>query len=353
MEKILMKKSELRKLVKETIIKVIKERKQLVTEKFESKTAAKLFSRLKSNDKLFFQGMAKSFDIDWANAPEAAFGKGPDTSKINFFFVNKQQRNPFAGYNDWDVTIYPGLIGVTRGKEKLHVVGSRYNIEKVGVSGEKSAKGGYRGRSDSDAMGTSKVKNLHNYKRFAEVADEVITIDVDQIPKATELKASRAAAKEGATALIDAKTIASQNRQRYEKILTDRLASSGPADQIIKIVDAIAKMYKEIVDKQLAMLKKKKVSSGWQSSATYIQRAYRDIMQDFEYYMREENAAIRGKKKDKETAKKLKAGDAGAWSEEKYYQKSMLKYARKIQKQYKELKLSLAKVDKSKEWYNV
>jgi hypothetical protein len=348
-----MKKSDFRKLVKETILNVLKERKELVTEKFESKTAAKLFSRLKSNDKLFFQGMAKSFDIDWANAPEAAFGKGPDASKINFFFVNKQQRNPFAGYNDWDVTIYPGLIGVTRGKEKLHVVGSRYNMEKVGVSGEKSAKGGYSGRTDSDAMGVAKVNKLHNYKRFAEVADEVITIDIDKIPKATKLKASRAAAKQGATALIDAKKVASDNRQRYEDLLRDRLADSSPGDQIVKIVDAITKMYKETIDKQIEMLKKKKVNSGWQSAATIIGRTYRDIIQNFEYYLREENGAIRGKKKDKEAAKKLKAGDKEAWSEEKYYQKQMLKYARTIQKDYKQLKNALTKVDKSKEWANI
>jgi len=341
-----MKKSELRSLIRETIKRV------LLTEKFASKTAGKLYGKLDRNDKMFFAGMAKSYDIDWANAPEKAFGKGPDSKLINFFFVNSKQRNPFAGYNDWDVTIYPGLIGVTRGKEKLHIVGSKYNMEKLGVKGEKGVRGGYSGRTDRDAMGQA-LKKLNNYKRFAEVADEVITIDTNLIPSSTELKKQRAAAKLGATALIDAKQVASQNQQRYEKAITDRLAKSGPADQIIKIVDAITKMYKETIDNQVKMLKKKKVSSGWNDSASHIQRAYRDIIQNFEYYLRDENSAIKGKMNDKETAKKLKAGDKDTWSEEKYYQKSMLKYARKIQKDYKSLKQALAKVDKSKDWRDV
>ncbi|MAG25987.1 hypothetical protein CMI47_10450 [Candidatus Pacearchaeota archaeon] len=346
-----MKKSELRILIRESIKRVLN-KKNLLTEKFASKTAGKLYSKLKkdSNDKLFFAGMAKTHDIDWANAPESAFGKGPDPKLINFFFVNKQQRNPFAGYNDWDVTIYPGLIGVTRGKEKLHVVGGRWNMEKLGVKGEKSTRGGYSGRGDRDAMGQA-LKNLHNYKRFAEVADEVITIDTNQIPSSTELKAQRKAAKQGATALMAAKQMASDNISRYEKALSDRLADSSPGDQIIKIVDAVTKMYKETIDNQVAMLKKKKVSAGWNDSATYIQRAYRDIMQDFEYYLRDENSAVKGAKADKKN--KLKAGDKEAWSEEKYYKKSMIKYARKIQKEYKSLKNALTKVDKSKEWRDV
>ena len=159
------------------------------------------------------------------------------------------------------------------------------------------------------------------------------------------------AAKAGATALIDAKTIAAQNRSRYETILRDRLANSSPGDQIIKMVDAVTKMYKSSVDKQLDMLKKKKVSSGWNDSATKIQRAYRDILQDFEYYLRAENNAVKGADRDK--AEKLKRGDKASWSEEKYYQKEMIKYARGIQSKFKTLKADLNKVDTSKDYMDL
>lgn len=357
-----MKKSDFRSLIREAIKKTIIESysKKMLTEKFAAKSAAKLANKLSGSDKQFFQGMANTYDIDWANAPETAFGTkaNPAKNMINFFFVKSRQKNPYSGYNDWDVTIYPGLIGVTRGKEKLHVSQGKYELDQFtgkrkkssGVSGEKTAKGGYRGRSDRDAMGQA-LKNLHNYKRFNEVAEEVITIDLNKLPSAKELKQSRADARYGATALQSAKTMASQNRQRYEKLLTDRLANSSPGDQIVKMVDAVTKMYKDSVDKSLAMLKKKKVSSGWNDSATKIQRAYSSIMQEFKYYLRAENDVVKGAERDK--AAKLKSGDKAAWSEEKYYQKQMLKYARSIQKYYKELKTDLSKIDKSKDFIDL
>jgi len=350
MEKMAMKKSAFRKLVKETILNVLKEKKQSLNEKFQSKTASKLYGKLKGSDAKFFQAFAKSYDVDWANAPEEAFGKGPDPKLVNFFFVNKDKRNPFvkSGYS-WEGTIRPGLIGVTRGKEKIHVSRDRYDRgtgkSTYSATGEKS-----KGRSTGSPMGGN-TENLHNYKRFAEVADEVITIDLTKIGSSGGKKADRAAAKVGATALIGAKTVAQQNRSRYETILRDRLANSSPGDQIIKMVDAVTKMYKASVDKQLDMLKKKKVSSGWNDSASKINRAYRDILQDFEYYLRAENSAVKGADRDK--ANKLKSGDKASWSEEKYYQKEMIKYARSIQKYFKTLKLDLKKVDASKDYIDL
>ena len=345
-----MKTSTFRKLVKEAIIKVLAEKSGIITEKFQSKTASKLYSKLKGTDAKFFQAFAKTYSVDWANAPEEAFGKGPDPKKVNFFFVNKDKKNPFAksGYM-YDMTIRPGLIGVTRGKEKIHVGRDRYDRSTgkttYSARGEKS-----KGRNAPSPMGGN-VDQLHNYKRFAEVADEVITIDLTKIGTSGGKKADRAAAKAGATALIDAKTTANQNRSRYETAIRDRLANSSPGDQIIKMVDAVTKMYTQSVNKQVAMLKKKKVSSGWNDSSTKISRSYRDIMKEFEYYLRAENQAIKGADRDK--ASKLKAGDKDTWSEEKYYQKEMIKYARSIQKEYKELAKALKAIDASKDYIDL
>ena len=153
---------------------------------------------------------------------------------------------------------------------------------------------------------------------------------------------------------MSAKNIVGANRSRYEKLLTDRLANSSPGDQIIKMVDAVTKMYKASIDKQVDMLKSKKViSGGWNNSATLVSRAYRDIMKEFEYYISAENQAIRGKKSDAEAAKKLKAGDKEAWSEEKYYLKEMVKQARNIQKEYKNLKIALKKIDASTDYIDI
>ena len=343
-----MKRSELRNIIRESIKSVLF--KGIITEKFQSKTASKLYSKLKGNDAKFFQAFAKTYSVDWANAPEEAFGKGPNPKLVNFFFVNKEKKNPYSGSGYmYDMKIRPGLIGVTRKKEKIHVSRDRYDRSTgkstFSATGEKS-----KGRTTGSPMGTN-LDALHNYKRFKEVADEVITIDLSKIGDSKDLKASRAAAKAGATALIGAKTVAQQNRSRYETILRDRLANSSPGDQIIKMVDAVTKMYKASVDKQLDMLKKKKVSSGWNDSASKINRAYRDILQDFEYYLRAENSAVKGADRDK--AAKLKKGDTASWSEEKYYQKEMIKYARSIQKYFKTLKLDLKKVDASKDYIDL
>ena len=200
----------------------------------------------------------------------------------------------------------------------------------------------------------AQTAGLHNFKRYSEVADVVYSIDISKLTGATtDKKADRAAAKAGATALISAKAIASQNRQRYEKLLTQRLANSSPGDQVFKIVDAMTKMYKSSVDKQVAMLKKKKISDGWNNSSTLINRAQTDIMRAFERYLSAENAVVKGAAKDSENAKKLKAGDKASWSEEKYYQKELIRYAREIQTEFKKLKTALKKVDASKEYRDI
>ena len=336
-----MMKNEIKTMIKEELVRVISE--QLLLEKFESKTMAKL-AKEKDFKGNFFTAAANTYDIAWDKVPESAITMNKPSGNaevINFFFVKSRKVNPFKG-NSWDGTLYPGLIGATKGKK--HIYAHR-------PSWKSSDKPSIRGAKPSQRMGTQSA-GVHNFKRYSAVADTVYSIDISGIKGATTTKkAGRADAKAGATALISAKQIASQNRQRYEKMLTDRLANSSPGDQIIKMVDAVTKMYKSSVDKQLDMLKKKKVSSGWNDSASKIDRAYRDIIREFEYYLRAENSVVKGAERDK--AAKLKAGDKASWSEEKYYQKEMVKYARSIQKLFKELKANLKKVDTSKDYIDL
>lgn len=280
-----MKKSQFRKLIREAIAEVIAERSQILTEKFESKTAAMMFKKLDRNDQRFFQGMANSYDIDWRNAPESAWGKGANPKLVNFFFVNKKKENPFAGYNGWETTIYPGLIGVTRGKEKLHIVTDRWNVErKDKVAGEKSVKGGFRGRSDREAMGKG-IQNLNNYKRFKEVADEVITLDLNQLPSAKQLKLDRAEAKKGATALLDSKKVLEQNQRRYQKLLQAKVLAKGP-DALKKMLDEATALVDKVFKFNTEMLKKGMVSSGWDSYQT-VSGKYGNMVSAYESYVRE------------------------------------------------------------------
>ncbi len=347
---IIMKKVDVKRIIKEELAKAlykrIQESKNILTEKFASKKLSKL-AKEKDFKTNFFTAASNTYDIAWDQVPDSAVTMNKpsgNSNVLNFFFVDKSISNPFKG-NSWDGTIYAGLIGATKGKKHIYNHRPRWNDK----SGDRVA----TSTGGSKRMG-AQTAGLHNYKRYAEVADTVYSIDISKLTGGTtDLKASRAAARRDATALLKAKQMADANHARYEKILSQRLADSSPGDQIIKIVDAVTKMYKSSVDKQIAMLKKKKISAGWQDSATLVQRAYRDIIQDFEYYLRDENSAVKGAKKDKEHADKLKAGDKEAWSEESYYKKSMVKYARKIQKEYKALKQALTKVDKSKEYRDI
>jgi len=278
-----MKKSQFRKLIRETIAEVIAQKSGLITEKFESKTAAMMFKKLERSDQNFFQGMANSYDIDWRNAPESAWGKGANPKLVNFFFVNKQKKNPFVGYNDFQTTVYPGLIGVTRGKEKLHIVRSRYDVLPR-VAGEKTAKGGFRGRTDRDAMGSG-IKNLNNYKRFAEVADEVITLDLNQLPSAKQLKLDRAEAKKGATALIDAKNVLEQNRRRYTKLLQAKVLAQGP-NALKEMLDEATAIVQKTVSFNTDMLKKGLVNRGWDNFSS-VSNIYNSMVSAYENYVRE------------------------------------------------------------------
>ena len=59
----------------------------------------------------------------------------------------------------------------------------------------------------------SQTAGVHNFKRYSEVADEVVTIDLRKANTGAtaEKKADRKAAKQGATALMNAKEIAGKD----------------------------------------------------------------------------------------------------------------------------------------------
>jgi len=332
-----MNKKELRSLIKESFVELIKE--GLLTEKFASKNIATISKKLRGRDKDVFQMLHNAHGIAWDQVTDDFAKKGADTSKgINFFFINKTAKNPYSK-NSWDDTIHgPNLIGVTIGKKVVYTSRESFSTTK---------RSGYR--SGNSQMGVN-AKEMNNFKRFNELADEVWNVDYKGAAKdfSTSGKtADRSAAKQGATALVAASKVAAENRTRYEKALRDRLANTGPGDQVVKMVSKINQEYKKSLDVKVAMLKKGKVGQGWGGYLGTVSSAYDDIMRDFEYFMREEKAMAIGKKKD------MEKGGEGEWSEEKYYKKRMLEYARGIQSKYKRFKSDLKKVDMEKSFYNI
>jgi hypothetical protein len=333
-----MNKKQLRGLIKECFVELLRE--GLITEKFASKKISMIHKRLRGRDKEVFQKLHNSHGIAWDQVDDSFVSKGADTSKgINFFFINKDKTNSYAK-SSWDARLSgPNLLGVTSGKSVLYAGANTLSKEKGS---------GWRWSKDPVGMGS---KEMNNFKRFNEYADEVWNVDTGGAQKAygtADKTAERSAAKEGATALLKAKEIAQANKARYEKILSDRLAKSGPADQAIKMVESISAEYNKAIQKRLAMLKKGKVADTWSSSYMgVVSQAYDSIIREFQYLMQEEKNMMVGKKKD------IEKGGTGEWSEEKYFRDRMVEHARKIQKHYKEFKLANKKVDMAKSFYDV
>ena len=83
-----MNKKELRSLIKESFIELLKEG-SLLTEKFASKKIANIHKRLKGRDKDVFQKLHNAHGIAWDQVDDSFVSKGADTKKgINFFFIN-------------------------------------------------------------------------------------------------------------------------------------------------------------------------------------------------------------------------------------------------------------------------
>ena len=129
------------------------------------------------------------------------------------------------------------------------------------------------------------IQNLNNYKRFVEVADEVITLDLNQLPSAKQLKLDRAEAKKGATALLDSKKVLEQNQKRYQKLLQAKILAKGP-DALKKMLDEATALVDKVFKFNTEMLKKGMVSSGWDSYQT-VSGKYGNMVGAYESYVRE------------------------------------------------------------------
>ena len=339
-----MNRKELRGLIKECFAELLKE--GLITEKFASKKVEYIFKKLPSSDKGVFQKMHNSHGIAWDQVDDSFVTKGADTKKgLNFFFINGSKKNPYAK-RDWDQNMRgPALLGVTMGKSVVY----------QGTDYLTTAKGSSSWRNRTRVVGGEYgdfFKEMNNFKRMNQLADEIWNIDHKGAAKAystADKTADRAKAKQGAVALMNAKNIAAKNRARYEKVLRDRLEKTGPADQAIKMVESITKEYEKSIQKRLAMLKKGKVADTWSSSFMgTVTGAYDRIIREFEYLMREEKSMMQGKKRDIE-----KGIEKNDFSEERYYRDRMVEHARNIQKYYKDFKAANKKIDMSKSFYDV
>ena len=337
------------KLKESKLANVKVESKQPLNEKFASKKITDIYNKITggkyATDRKFWGAASRAYNIEWDKVTDDMVSgpTGRMTRKgLEFLLAGQDMVVRGTGRYDYGRTIKKGQILSAAYNGKAIYFG------KSGVTTGAATAGTYPEYIGLNVMG---FKNADQIIKKLTGKVEVYQIDTDKASGAGAKRQSRKDARKDATALMSLFSIKNQNLARYEKALKDRLANSSPADQAWKMVEATQRMLNDSLKKDLDMLKKGKMKDGWRNSSSIIQNAYSTMTSAIVQIKSFENAAIKGAEKDK--AKGLKKGDKNVWSEEKYYLDRIVEEARRIQKSYKEMKMTLSKIDKDKEYYDV
>ena len=280
-----MKKSDLKRIVREEIVKVL--RGQL-NEAFGDPLAAKLDKLGVSNTRWrnFWRSSAKTYDIAWDKIPQGSFRKvSPNDPAIKtgmaFYVINKDTPNPFASSRGWayDKTLRgPAVLAVTI-DNKIQYYGRDGGIGAKGYrSGDPVGKGSY---------GTLMVKKLK------QLADVVYLFDLESYRGGTKaLKAKRADLKLGKDEFTNHKAWKKANLDRYKQILANRV---GTRDQVDALVAKAVKLTNAAVEEAMEVPKLGRYDELMTTLAgnevelravTYIQG---QILQQYARYIQYEN----------------------------------------------------------------
>jgi len=249
-----MKKSDLRRIIKEEVVKMI--RTKPINEAFGDPIAAKLTKMGLQNNRWtsFWRSAANTFDIAWDKVPKGSFRKVQPTSPeikkgMAFWVINQDVPNPFASSKGWayDTNLRgPAVLAVTvdnkiqyygadRGRDR-----SRAAIGAKGIARQGAAVG-------KGSYGTLMVKKLK------ELADDVYLFDLESFRGGTTaLKGARAELKLGKDTFKDAKSWKQANLNRYRDILNARV---GTRDTVDAMVAKIVKTSNDVVEKAMALPK--------------------------------------------------------------------------------------------------
>ena len=230
-----MKKSDIRRIIKEEVIQLIKE--QYLTEAFADPKLA-MINKLGGLDRgwkrTFWDAAANTYDLEWDKLPKGTLQKKSTTDPsilkpgmMTFWIVKTEKPNIYrTGYASY--TVYPGVLAVTLG-------GKIQYYKRDGIGGKDSG-GSVVGKGERGQLMVKKLKEL---------ADETYTFNLgDFRGGTTALKAKRAELKLGKDTFKDAKSWKRANMQRYKDILDARV---GSRDQVDAMVAKIVKIANEAV----------------------------------------------------------------------------------------------------------
>ena len=338
-----MKKSELRQLIRESIIRIIAKRKKPLNEAFTSKKLGMMWKKM-GDASSFFGGTANTMDIAWDQVPDKAVKKGkkgnPSNDVMNFFFVNKKKSNPYEG-SYWYGDITPGLIGATIGKQKLMTGHGHYKSAKGPTQDYASGKQ-VTSIVKQKVASTRKygdvgqnVENVHNYKRFDEVADEVWTVNLIGLPTNTEIKARRKDQKDGTLALKDLTSIARSNQSKYQQAIT-KMVGEGGKRLLVKMMDEAQDLVNKAGVATNSMYKKGFYQDSWKGGLENVTRNHSRMLEKFQYYVQSEATYIKQQKKEAAKSKSKLTKDDQYYAS-RYEKSSMDRYAKEMRDYFRTL----------------
>jgi len=227
-----MKKSDLKKIVKEELVNVL--RSQL-NEAFGDPIAAKLEKNYRgvqsSRWTNFWRSTAKTYDIAWDKIPKGSFRSVQPTDPavkkgMAFYVINGDKPNPFStsGYS-YDAKIYgPSVLAVTVDNKV------QYFTSGGGIA-SKSKASNYRGAPSPVGRG---IRGTLMVKKLQQLADEVFVFDIESYRGGTSaLKSARADLKLGKDTFKDHKAWKRANLDRYRQILAARVGSRDAVDKMV------------------------------------------------------------------------------------------------------------------------
>jgi len=289
-----MKRSELRKMIREEFINILREGQ--LNEAFGDPLASKLYKMrgLPGNQgrgyRKFFDALSRKHDIDWAKMPKGSIQRKTtwtdkdlkENGKMVFYIINKEKEAEFQPQSRWPggYTLKPGVLGVTLSGAVLY--------DQL-ISGYR----GY-GMGKGDALGTAQ-RGQTSRTKYSKMADEIYVLDFDHFRGGTAaLKAARKDLKFGATAIMNPKDFKKANLARYREIQRQRASKLSKTDIDNAILKAMAVANKAVEEAMGGILKDRYGNSAGKLAGQVvgIQEIFRyqeSLFRDYEDYIKAEN----------------------------------------------------------------
>jgi hypothetical protein len=241
-----MKRSDLRNIIREEYIKILKEA-------FGDPIASKLqkLGGLDNRYKKFWNSAANTYDIAWDKLPKGSFRKINNANEakkgMTFYVVTDRKPNPFGTSSySYDNTLSKGVLAVTvDGKVQYFQSARTSRGTTIGPKGT-----GYSSSSAGSAVGKG-MRGTLMFKKLVELADVMYNFDLEAFRGGTTaLKTKRAELKSGKDTFTNPKAWKKANLDRYKAMLADKV---GSRDQVDKMVADIVKICNDAVAKALAL----------------------------------------------------------------------------------------------------